>query len=159
MPPGLSDKAVDHAEAEPGTLADLLGREEGLKNPILYFRRHPGAGVCDGHLYIQSGQAPGHGSLVWDDVPRLDLKYAAVWHGIAPIQRQVKESGLQQWRIDVAQPQWPIGQQLDLPCSSDRLADEPLAFRNQLVCVSQFWVQSLPARKGEKLRRHLFPPP
>ncbi len=38
----------------------------------------------------------------------------------------------------MAQPRWPIGQQLDLACSSDRLTDEPLEFRNQFVCVDQF---------------------
>jgi hypothetical protein len=53
----------------------------------------------------------------------------------------------------VAQPQWLIGPQLDFACSSDRLADEPFEFRNQLVRVDQFWAQSLLPRKGEKLRR------
>jgi hypothetical protein len=92
----LSDKAIDHAETESGALADLLGCEEGLKNPIPYFGRHPAAGVRDGHLYIRSGQAPGHGSFIQHDVLRLDLEYAAVGHGIAPVQGQVEESGLQQ---------------------------------------------------------------
>ena len=158
MPAGLSDKAIDHAEAEPGPLADLLGREEGLKNPIPHFRRHPAAGVRDGQPDIRSGRAPGHGSLIQDDVPRLDLEYAAIRHGIAPIQGEVEESGLQQRRIDMAQPQLLIGPQPDLASSSDRLADEPLEFRNQLVCADQFWVQSLPPRKGEKLRRQLCSP-
>src|ERR1700704_1511370 len=117
MPPGLSDKAIDHAEAESGALADLLGREEGLKNPIPYFRRHPAAGVRDGQPDIRSGQAPGHGSLIQNDVPGLDLEYAAVRHGIARIQGQVKESSLQQRRVDMAPPQSLIGPQLDLASS------------------------------------------
>ena len=114
MPAGLSDKAIDHAEAKSGTLADLLGREEGLKHPISHFGRHPAAVVRDGQPNIRSGRAPGHASLVQNDVPRLDLEYAAIRHGVAPIQGEVKESGLQQWRIDVAQPQLLIGPQLDL---------------------------------------------
>ena len=158
MPIGLPDEAIDHAEAEAGTLADLLGREEGLKNPIPYFRRHSAAGVRDGQSYIRSGHAPGHGSLVQDDVPRLDLEYAAIRHGIAPIQGEVEEGGLQQRRIDVAQPQLLVGPQLDLASASDRLANKPLEFGNQLVCLDQFWVQSLPPRKGEKLRRQCCSP-
>src|ERR1700736_4666106 len=55
----------------------------------------------------------------------------------------------------MAQPQWLIGQQLDLTCSSDRLADKFLKFGNELVCVDQFWVQYPPPRKSEKLRRQL----
>ena len=104
MPPGLLDKAIDHAEAEAGTLADFLGREEGLKNPIPYFGRHPAAVVRDGQPDIRSGHTPGHGSLVQDDVARLDLEYAAIRHAVAPIQGEVEDSGLQQGRIDVAQP-------------------------------------------------------
>src|ERR1700716_594701 len=50
-----------------------------------------------------------HGSLIQNDVPRLDLENAAVRHGVAPIQSQVEESGLQQWRVDMAQPQSPVG--------------------------------------------------
>src|SRR6202048_621438 len=57
----------------------------------------------------------------------------------------------------MAPPQSLIGPQLDLASSSDRLADEPLEFRNQLVYVDQFGAQSLPPRKGEKLRRQLCP--
>src|SRR6202040_3101771 len=158
MPPGLSDKAIDHAEAESGTLADLLGREEGLKNPIPYFRRHPAAVVRDGHLYIRSGRAPGHGSLIQNDVPRFDIENATIRHGVAPIQSQVEESRLQQRRVDMAQPQSVIDPQLDLATSSDRLADEFLKFGYELVCVDQFWVQYLPSGKGKKLRRQLSPP-
>src|ERR1700738_4485413 len=57
----------------------------------------------------------------------------------------------------MAPPQSLIGPQLDLASSSDRLADEPLEFRNQLVSVDQFGAQSRPPRKGEKLRRQLCP--
>src|SRR3984893_18838432 len=58
----------------------------------------------------------------------------------------------------MAQPQSFIGPQLDLASSSDRLAEEPLEFRNQLVCVDQLWAQSLPPRKGQKLRRQVRSP-
>src|ERR1700724_340823 len=55
----------------------------------------------------------------------------------------------------MAPPQSLIGPQLDLASSSDRLADEPLEFRNQLVYVDQFGAQSLTHRKGASLRRQL----
>src|SRR3984893_3246042 len=55
----------------------------------------------------------------------------------------------------MAQPQSVIDPQLDLAASSDRLADEFLKFGNELVCISHFWVQYLPPRKSEKLRRQL----
>src|SRR6202047_2097791 len=57
----------------------------------------------------------------------------------------------------MAPPQSLIRPQLSLASSSDRLADEPLEFRNQLVYVDEFGAHSLPLRKGEKLRRQLCP--
>ncbi len=44
---GLLDDAVDHGEAEPGALADLLGGEEGLEDLVDDLRRDAGAGVLD----------------------------------------------------------------------------------------------------------------
>src|SRR6202048_4048735 len=115
----------------------------------------PEPGSVTDSLTYAPGQHPGHGSLIQDDVPCLDLKYAAVRHGVAPIQSQVEESGLQQRRVDMAQPQSVIDPQLDLAASSDRLADEFLKLGNELVCVDQFWVQYPPPRKSKKLRRQL----
>src|SRR5260370_17578809 len=134
MPPGLSDKAIDHAKAEPGPLAALLGREEGLKNPIPHFRRHSAAAVRDGQPDIRSG--PGHGSLIQDDVPRLDLENAAIRHGVAPIQSQVEESSLQQRRVDMAHPPPAIAPQPYLPASSAPFAGEFPKFRKELCWIA-----------------------
>src|ERR1700751_1439617 len=43
----------------------------------------------------------------------------------------ISSRGHQRGRIDVAQPQRPIGQQPDLACSSDRLADKPFAAKKR----------------------------
>ena len=158
MPTGLPDEAIDHAEAEAGALADFLGREEGLKNPIPYFGRHPGAVVRDGQPDIRSGHAPGHGSLVQDDVPRLDLEHAAIRHGVAPVQGQVEESGLQQRRIDVAQPQSLIGPQPDLASSPTAWRMSPWNSEISSFALTSFGLQFLPPGKGEKLRRQLLLP-
>src|SRR3984893_8199517 len=104
MPSGLSNKAIDHAEAESGALADLFGRKKGLKNLIPHFGRHSASSVYDGQPDVRSGQVPSHGSFIQDDVPRLDLEYAAIRHGVARIQDEVEESGLQQRRVDIALP-------------------------------------------------------
>src|SRR5258708_4829256 len=42
----LLDEAVDHAETEPGTLADILGREERLEDAIQHVLRHALSGVA-----------------------------------------------------------------------------------------------------------------
>ena len=44
---GLLDEAEHHAEPEPGALADILGREERIENPVANGLRDAGAGVGD----------------------------------------------------------------------------------------------------------------
>ncbi len=152
----MPDKAIDHAEAEPGSLADFLGREERLESPIPHLGRHSAAGIADGQPDIRSGQAPGHCPLCQDDVPGFDLEHAAVGHGVARIQGKVEERGLQLSRVDVAEPQSFIGHQLDFASFSDRSSDERLELPNKVVCADRLGRQPLAPRKSQQLRRQSF---
>ena len=43
----VGDDAVDDRESEPGALADIFRRKEGLEYPILGFGIHAAAGIGD----------------------------------------------------------------------------------------------------------------
>src|SRR6478735_2057384 len=100
MSSGLSDKAIDHAEPEPRTLTKLFGREERLKHPILHFARHSAAVICDGQANVRSWRTFRHAQF-HHSVLRLDAENTSFCHGVPSIQGEVKQSGLQQSRIDM----------------------------------------------------------
>src|SRR5262245_2683801 len=104
MPPGLPNKAIDHAEAKAGSFANLLGREEGFKNSLPHVRGHANAGVPDGQLDIRAGQTSGNCAFGEDDVSGLNLEETAVRHRVASIESQVEEGRLQLGRINMAEP-------------------------------------------------------
>ncbi len=43
----VSDDAVNDRESEPGALADVFSRKEGLENPLPRFGIHATAGIGD----------------------------------------------------------------------------------------------------------------
>src|SRR6266446_4386224 len=91
---GLLDDAVYRRKAEPGALADVLGREERIEDFIDDVGRNAGAGV--GHLdqHIVSRRhalvlhARGFGRI---DIGGADIELAAVWHGIARVDREIDD--------------------------------------------------------------------
>src|SRR5512140_2739444 len=52
---GLAHEAVDHGEAEAGTLAHGLGGEERIEGALDYVGRHAGTGVGDTERNILPG--------------------------------------------------------------------------------------------------------
>ena len=54
----LRDDAVDGGEAEPGALARLLRREEGVEDPRAHLRAHAGAGVAHGEQRVAARGDP-----------------------------------------------------------------------------------------------------
>src|SRR5436190_17243298 len=107
------------------SLANLLGREEGLQYPIPHFGRHSAAAICDREPNVRSGRTSSHAFLL-HDVLGLDPQTASIRHGVPRIQGEVKEGCLQQRRIDMAQPQFLVCLQLDFASVSDGLAYESL---------------------------------
>ena len=96
--PGLATrlmcrKLVDHGEPKPGTLTHRLGREEWIKSARHHLRRHTRTGVAHGNGHIVTWRhvlAPRR-RLIEQDVGGLDRKPAAILHGIAGIDAQIKQ--------------------------------------------------------------------
>src|SRR5262245_45556969 len=58
----------------------------------------------------------------------------------------------------MAEPQSSLGLHLDPAGLSDGLANESLEFGDKPPRVDRFWIQYLPSREGEELRRQLCAP-
>ena len=91
MPAGLPGEAVDLAEAEPGALADRLGREERLEDLGEDGGRHALAGVADADHGVVAGLDLAGGGEIGggadDAVSRLDDQRPAARHRIARVHR------------------------------------------------------------------------
>src|SRR6201999_594945 len=74
----LSNKSINHAQAESCPFANLFGRKERLKHAIQHFRRDPASGVCDGESDVWSSQASRNIALSQYEIARLDLEYTAI---------------------------------------------------------------------------------
>jgi len=102
----LLDETIDHAQAEAGTLAELLGSEERLEHPVSDRRRNAGAVVA--HRYHDVGTQHRFRigpdiSLVEHDIGALECQLAAVGHGVAGIDGEIDQRGGQLGRIGVGE--------------------------------------------------------
>src|SRR3546814_5606633 len=99
---GLLGKAVDHAEAEAGAVALALGGEEGLENLVEDVGRNPGAVVGDRqHDVVARHDVEVQGGIVGIEllVHRLDGELSALRRGIARVDREIGEGGLELNRV------------------------------------------------------------
>ena len=87
---GLPHEAVDHAEAEPCSPADLLCGEERLEDPIQRFRSHAATGIFHREPDIWPGRDAGDGIAPQRHVAHLDLEGAATRHRVARVQGQIE---------------------------------------------------------------------
>ena len=104
---GLLHKAVDHAQAEAGALADLLGGEERLERPARDLGCHAAAGVGHGHHDVVARPRLAvdvEVGLTERGVARLDRQLAAVRHGVARVEHEIEQRGCQLAGIDAGQP-------------------------------------------------------
>ena len=93
---GLLGKAERLAEAEAGSLADLLGREERLEDRVDMIGRNAGAGVGNGDG-DEVAAARGLGAQGRDGVNFLDCdcQQAFLVHGIAAVYGEIDQRGLE----------------------------------------------------------------
>ena len=107
-PTRLLDDAVYGGQAHAGSMASLLGREEGLEDAHPRLLVHADAGVGDREQEVGTGDRPGMGRHVgWVelDVAELDGELAAVGHGVARVHREIDDDLLQLTRVDRDAPQ------------------------------------------------------
>ena len=94
----LARHSIDHRQPEPGSLADLLGREERLERAGGNLRSHANAGVADRQFDI--GARIELGVIVADlDDPIGDRQRAAVGHRVAPVDRKVEQRDFDLGRV------------------------------------------------------------
>ena len=56
---GLFDEAVNHAQPQPGALADVFGREEGIEYLVDDIGGYAGPGIAHGNQHIRAGHDVG----------------------------------------------------------------------------------------------------
>src|SRR5713226_1605949 len=79
MPIGLFDESIDHAEAEAGPLANVLGGEEGFENVFQNAGGNAVTGISHRDHHVLSGgdiAVEGGMAVVEDDVAGLDGELA-----------------------------------------------------------------------------------
>jgi len=94
MAAGLLDIAEHLAEPETGSLAHLLGGEEGFESALDHLDRHARPGVANAHQYILTGGdfvVQQRIAVIKVGVGRLDRQPPAAFHGIAGIDCQVDD--------------------------------------------------------------------
>ncbi len=94
VPAGLLDEAVDLAEAEACTLADLLCSEERVEGLGDHLLRHSGAGVCNRDKQVlarQYARLGGGIALIKVGILRFDRKAPALRHSVARVDREVEK--------------------------------------------------------------------
>ena len=104
VPARLLHEAVHHAQAEPGAVPEMLGREERLDRALQHFGRHADAGI---------GHRQQHEIARWNivvlaarsHVARLDGQRAAFGHRIASVHGKIDQRGLDLRRIREHVPQ------------------------------------------------------
>ena len=79
---------VDLAEPQPGSLANLLGGEEGLEDVGELFGRDTAPGVGHRQAYEVAGEVA---ALQAADILGLDADEAAARHGVAGVHGQIQE--------------------------------------------------------------------
>src|SRR5665213_2109606 len=90
----LLDDAVDARQAEPGALADTLGRVEGLEDAFLDLGRHAVSRVGDRQRKVAAGLDLGRGGEpIRADcaLVGLDRQDAAAVHRVARVQREIEQ--------------------------------------------------------------------
>ena len=93
----LARHSIDHRQAEPGSLADFLGGEEGLERALDDFGRHAGSGVADGELDIVAVLELGVARHF--DLRSSRSQDSPVGHGVARVDREVEDRDLELGRI------------------------------------------------------------
>src|ERR1044072_9301344 len=79
--PRLARHSVDHRQAEAGSLADLLGGQEGLESSLAPALGHAHAGIADAELDIFAGLEIG---IMGDrHLARVETQHAPVGHCVA----------------------------------------------------------------------------
>ena len=152
---GLLDDAIDGGKPEARALADFLGGEERLENPVDDAGRDALAIVAhlDQHVLGGCQQLLAEGrALLARDVARADDELSALRHRIAGVDRQIDDRLFELVEVGLHRPE--IAPVLDV--ERHRLADDALEHadgevRKHVAELQHLRPERLPAREGEQL--------
>ena len=146
-------KAVHHAQAEAGALADVLGGEERFEGAGGDIRGHAGAGIGHGNHDVLAGSDVAmllRIGLVECRIADLDRQPAAVGHGVARVEHQVEQRRGQLPGIDAGQPQLPIEQEFTFDMFAEGSSQQLFHAENLPADVDVLWHQGLLARERQQ---------
>ena len=155
VPARLLDEAVDHAEAEAGALADLLGREERLEGAVDDLGRHAGRPIGDEQGNVVAGcylDIVPCVLLVETDVGRLDQEAPASRHGIAGVDGKVEDCVLEARSVGQCRPQARGERGFHPDVLAERLPEHDRHARNDLVQVERCSLLSACLRANASMR-------
>ena len=92
----LLDEAIDLAQPEPGALPGVFGREERLEGAAGDIAGHADAVVGHRNFHVLTGpdlRIPRAINLIEKGVAGLDGQFAAFGHGVARVDREIKDGG------------------------------------------------------------------
>ena len=155
---GLLDDAVGRRQSEPGALADLLGREEGLEDALEMRLGDAGAGIdhLDQHV-IAGGQdlgAPLQRGRE-GDVGGADRQRAARGHGVPRVHREIDDDLLELSLVDLDQPEVAAVDDVELDVDADQAAQEVGQLGEHVGDVQHLGLQGLLAGEGEELAHQI----
>ncbi len=128
----LFDNAINGGQSQPSSLADFLGREKRLKNPLQHLGFHAATSICHG----QADEPTHTGFRVLSQVGGVnfsggsrDDKFAALGHGITRVDRQIHHNLLDHPGIRLNARQF----RLTVDFQRDILADQPRKHASQIL--------------------------
>ena len=154
---GLLGKAERLAEAEAGSLADLLGREERLEDRVEMFRRDAGAGVGDRDGdEVAAARRTGRAGQGWRrTLLHADRQPAFAVHGVAAVDGEIDQRGLELRDVGDREAIGIVDLDLDPDAAADQRADQLRDALDLRADIEHLRLQRLPAGKRQQLRGQL----
>ena len=140
---------MDHRQAEPGSLAHSLGREERLDGAPQRFGVHALAGVGHREAEIAAGRQVGVAAID-GHVAHIDADGAAIGHRVARIHHQVQQSQLDLVGVDNGHGRPGGGADDDIDAGSRRLPHQWAQALGQLAQVHFLDFEFLAAGEGQQ---------
>ena len=152
-PLDLLDEAVNLAQAEAGSLAGHLRREERFEHTLQNILRHSRAGVANRNLHVLSGDKflmVTAVVLIEDGIASRDRQLAAFRQGVASVHGEIKDGGLQLDWIGFHLPQAVGSEDVESDGLAQRAAQEIGETVEKLVDVEGFRIERLLSRKRQQ---------
>src|SRR5271163_1959091 len=155
MSTGLFDKAVDHAQAQPGSPPLRLGAEKRIEYLFEYLRVDATAGIGDGnhyvlprrHLDVTQGVI-----VVQKGVADFYRQFSVAVHRVAGIDHQIEQSGFDLHRVNAGVPKPTRKHSLDLDPLTKGPSEHVVRIANEASKIDDLRRERLPPREGEQLR-------